>query len=130
MKTAAIKGQTGTATYLVAVFNSGDVQTMRFEQTLPGVRAWLDGVELANGDRVKVGKGLCQLLLQERGVDFSARICEKGCAPRHPRHEELAGHHGYGAGQTRRLAGRAWGDGLPALQTVSVAEMLTFGLTP
>lgn len=67
-----IRGQKNTVAFLTVEMNSEREQTMRFEQTMPGVRAWLGGAEIAHGDRVKVGKGVCQLLLEITVQDIPA----------------------------------------------------------
>jgi hypothetical protein len=67
-----IRGQKNTVTFLAVEMDSDKEHTMRFEQTMPGVRAWLGGVEIAHGDRVKVGKGVCQLLLEITVQDIPA----------------------------------------------------------
>ena len=60
----AIGGQQPGVTFLMTELRSTGPQTMRFEQTLPGVRAWLGGAAVRHGDRVRFGAGLCQLLLE------------------------------------------------------------------
>jgi hypothetical protein len=60
----AIRGQAPSVVFLMAEISSAGPQTMRFEQTLPGVRAWIGGVEVKHGDRVKFGTGVCQVTLE------------------------------------------------------------------
>lgn len=61
---AAIGNRAPSAVFLMSKLHSDKEQTMRFEQTLPGVRAWLGGVEVLHGDRVKMGEGYCRLLIE------------------------------------------------------------------
>ena len=77
----AIRNSADTVCYLMTEFSSDREQTVRFDQTLPGVRAWLAGVEIKHGDRVKFGTGVCRLLLEvtvgqipPEGVHLSPRF--------------------------------------------------------
>jgi outer membrane protein assembly factor BamB len=55
----------GAGTYLLTTdMESDGAQTMRFEQTSPGVRAWVAGREVRHGDRIRFGRGVCRLFLE------------------------------------------------------------------
>jgi hypothetical protein len=60
----ALAGRGRGACFAMTELRSEREQVMRFEQALGGARAWVGGVEVRCGDRVKFGKGVCQLLLQ------------------------------------------------------------------
>jgi hypothetical protein len=66
-----LRGQGDSVIFLMTDLESSQEQTMRFEQTLPGVRAWLAGQEISHGDRIRFGKGVCQLILEVR-IDKAA----------------------------------------------------------
>lgn len=55
----------GAGTYLLTTdLESEGPQTMRYEQTEPGVRSWVAGREVRHGDRIRFGKGVCRLFLE------------------------------------------------------------------
>jgi hypothetical protein len=59
-----LHGKPDTVSYLYAELRSRREQTMRWEQTTPGVRTWIGGKPIDHGDRVKFGEGLYTLLLE------------------------------------------------------------------
>jgi hypothetical protein len=55
----------GPGTYLLTTDLESDApQTMRFEQTTPGIRAWIGGKEVRHGERIRFAKGFCRLFLE------------------------------------------------------------------
>ena len=83
-----LHGKAGTVSYLYAELKSDKRQTMRWEQTTPGVRAWISGKEIKHGDRIDFAEGLYTILLQVK----AAEIPEAGLflAPRFRRSEDAA----------------------------------------
>ena len=68
----AIRHTPRSTCWLMVELHSDRKQIMRFEQSLPNVRAWVGGVPIAHGDRVRFAKGLCQLLLEVRVDEIPA----------------------------------------------------------
>ena len=60
----ALGGRGGCTCFVMTELRSERAQVMRFEQPLAGARAWIGGVEVRHGDRVRFGEGVCQLLMQ------------------------------------------------------------------
>jgi outer membrane protein assembly factor BamB len=55
----------GPGTFLLTTdLESEAPQTMRFEQTEPGIRAWVGGKEVRHGERIRFAKGFCRLFLE------------------------------------------------------------------
>ena len=73
--------QAGTASYLYAELKNEKEKVMRFEQKTPGVRAWIGGLPVSDGDRVRFRDGVYGLLVAIRidsippgGLEFSPRF--------------------------------------------------------
>jgi len=79
------KDRLNTVTYLVADLCWDEDTVRRFEQTMPGVRAWIGGIPIKHGDRVRFKRfpfynkwsgrdetkpGYCQLLLEIKVKDI------------------------------------------------------------
>jgi hypothetical protein len=61
--TTALDGRERTAWLLLTEWQSDAKQVARFEQTLPGARAWIGGKPVAHGDRVALDAGCYPLML-------------------------------------------------------------------
>lgn len=62
---AILNGKTPCVAYFIAKLeNYRQEQTLRYEQPLPGTRTWMGGVEIRDGDRVHVERGVCNLLVE------------------------------------------------------------------
>jgi len=60
---AAVGDRRGVV-FLMTEFESHRDQVMRFDQQVAGARSWLGRVPVSHGDRIRFGKGFCQLLLE------------------------------------------------------------------
>ncbi|MFC1462214.1 PQQ-binding-like beta-propeller repeat protein [Verrucomicrobiota bacterium] len=77
----AIERKAPSVVYLMSSLRSEAPRRFRFEQRLPGVRAWLGGVPVEHGDRLRIDEGFCQLLMEirvdaipEQGIQVSPRF--------------------------------------------------------